>query len=351
MSTLVMAYLAASLVFAGVLLLGNRFGSSPVPSAPDTAATNQRLAEIEKKVHAGELSDEDASQARLTIINGLIGYGSGGGPIIPFRRTTLVAATALSLATSIAVAQYAEGLPAATSWYTSAGVVAQSEASGDEVLSRLRDYAAGTATKLPSRVEGPMSRPGETAPSDLPDVDTMITRLASRLEKEPNDGAGWRMLGWSYFRTDRLEDAKAAYEKALALEPDSAEIKASYDEVKSKLAAVTAGSSMSPDSAASAPSPPVPAIAGNAGIAAGGTMSEAERDAMVRGMVDRLASRLEQAPHDAEGWKRLIRSRTVLGEKDAAAAAFKKALEIFKDEPEQATEIAALASELGVTSE
>jgi cytochrome c-type biogenesis protein CcmH len=76
-----------------------------------------------------------------------------------------------------------------------------------------------------------------------------------------------------------------------------------------------------------------------------------ERAAMVRSMVERLASRLETSPHDAGGWKRLIRSRIVLGEKQAASAAMRKALEIFKDEPAEITALAALASELGVTSE
>ena len=80
-------------------------------------------------------------------------------------------------------------------------------------------------------------------------------------------------------------------------------------------------------------------------------MPDSERNAMIKSMVDRLASRLETSPRDAEGWIKLIRSRTVLGEKEAAAATLKKALEVFKDEPEQLTNIAAAAGELGVISE
>lgn len=35
------------------------------------------------------------------------------------------------------------------------------------------------------------------------DVDGRIAGLASRLKENPNDAEGWRMLGWSYFNTQR----------------------------------------------------------------------------------------------------------------------------------------------------
>jgi cytochrome c-type biogenesis protein CcmH len=48
----------------------------------------------------------------------------------------------------------------------------------------------------------------------LPDVNTMIERLAARLETTPGDIKGWRMLGWSYFNTGHYKQAAAAYAKA-----------------------------------------------------------------------------------------------------------------------------------------
>ncbi|TVR95924.1 MAG: c-type cytochrome biogenesis protein CcmI [Rhodospirillales bacterium] len=64
----------------------------------------------------------------------------------------------------------------------------------------------------------------------------------------------------------------------------------------------------------------------SAGDAAGiGDVPEAERAAMVRDMVDRLAARLEAAPDDAEGWRRLARAYQVLGEPDKAAYALERA--------------------------
>jgi cytochrome c-type biogenesis protein CcmH len=45
------------------------------------------------------------------------------------------------------------------------------------------------------------------AAKPLPDVNTMIERLAARLETTPEDVKGWRMLGWAYFNTARYEQA------------------------------------------------------------------------------------------------------------------------------------------------
>ena len=69
---------------------------------------------------------------------------------------------------------------------------------------------------------------------------------------------------------------------------------------------------------------------------------------MIRGMVDRLAERLEKSPRDAEGWIKLIRSRSVLGETDKAKAALQKAWEVFADAPAEQERIAAAAKDLGV---
>ncbi len=50
-----------------------------------------------------------------------------------------------------------------------------------------------------------------------------------------------------------------------------------------------------------------------------------QRLTMIRGMVDRLAARLETTPDDFDGWQRLARSYGVLGEKRHAAAAAERA--------------------------
>ena len=50
-------------------------------------------------------------------------------------------------------------------------------------------------------------------------------------------------------------------------------------------------------------------------------MNEVDRGAMIRGMVDRLATRLKQNGDDVEGWLRLVRAYMVMGERDKAVSA------------------------------
>ena len=50
-------------------------------------------------------------------------------------------------------------------------------------------------------------------------------------------------------------------------------------------------------------------------------MNEADRGAMIRGMVERLAVRLKQNGDDVEGWLRLVRAYMVMGDRDKAKGA------------------------------
>jgi len=70
----------------------------------------------------------------------------------------------------------------------------------------------------------------EGAGQNLDDVDTMIDRLAKRLEENPDDGEGFRMLGWSYAMTGRPEQAIEPYKRALALLPGQANVYTGYGE-------------------------------------------------------------------------------------------------------------------------
>ena len=204
------------------------------------------------------------------------------------------------------------------------------------MLSRLTDFAGSAETEAPASKR----RRGKL----LPDVSTMIERLAARLETAPDDIKGWRMLGWSYFNTGRYEQAAAAYAKAAALDPNSAELKVSYEEAKAK-ANETASSSQAPAADRG----------GDDLRIAKATKSEAapphESDAAIRAMVDGLAGRLESSPHDVDGWARLMRSRVVLGEREVATTAFRKALEVFKGDQAATGRLTSAAIELGLKTE
>ena len=66
--------------------------------------------------------------------------------------------------------------------------------------------------------------------------------------------------------------------------------------------------------------PAAPALSDDT-IAAAKDMTETDRSAMIRSMVDRLASRLKQNGDDVEGWLRLVRAYMVMGDRDKAKGA------------------------------
>jgi len=54
-----------------------------------------------------------------------------------------------------------------------------------------------------------------------PEVLAMVAKLEQRMREQPNDLAGWLMLGRSYLTLERAEGAIAAYEHARALDPNN----------------------------------------------------------------------------------------------------------------------------------
>ena len=77
-------------------------------------------------------------------------------------------------------------------------------------------------------------------------------------------------------------------------------------------------------------------------------MPESDRAAMIKGMVDRLAQKLETTPRNLEGWVQLIRARKVMGDTEGAKAALKRGQEVFADSPPDLDRLKATASDLGV---
>ncbi|WAC23484.1 TPR domain-containing protein [Blastomonas sp. SL216] len=54
-------------------------------------------------------------------------------------------------------------------------------------------------------------------------VDQVITALEARLRDNPDDAEGWRMLGWSYFETQRFAESATAMRRAIQLAPGNSE--------------------------------------------------------------------------------------------------------------------------------
>jgi cytochrome c-type biogenesis protein CcmH len=83
-------------------------------------------------------------------------------------------------------------------------------------------------------------------------------------------------------------------------------------------------------------------------LAAASSIPPGQQDAMAKGMVQRLADRLKANPRDAEGWIRLMRSRMVLGEAEAASEALRAGLAAFGSDPATQGRLRSAAAEFGV---
>ena len=206
-----------------------------------------------------------------------------------------------------------------------------------ETLARLVDYVRSMGSEETSS----KTDAGEL----LPDATAMIERLAVRLKTTPNDIEGWRMLGWSYFHTARYQQAATAYARAIELDPNSAELKRSYEKAKAKVSESKNSQTVSSLQAEAGKGGDGPSVGQ---ITQSGAMPPPEHDAAIQSMVDGLAERLESSPRDVEGWTLLMRSRVVLGEREVAATAFHKALEVFKDDSTASEKIRAAAVRLGL---
>lgn len=60
----------------------------------------------------------------------------------------------------------------------------------------------------------PAAEPPPSAPSQQPSVDDVIAKLEAKLAENPEDAEGWRMLGWSYFQTERYAEAATMFRRA-----------------------------------------------------------------------------------------------------------------------------------------
>lgn len=238
-------------------------------------------------------------------------------------------------------------------------------------------------------------------------IEELVARTERHLLANPEDGRGWSVIAPVYLRLGRHEDAVGAYRKAIELADETPELLAGLGEAlaaeeggrvtaearatfekalamqpgheKSQFflalaqaqagefpAAVAGWQSLVANAAEGSPWPDLSRqalaeaegmMASNpddkgpdgAALQAAGEMTAPERSEMIEGMVASLAARLEAEPKDPEGWKRLIRSYTVLGRQEDAHAALARAQAALADDAQAAAGLETLARELKLT--
>jgi cytochrome c-type biogenesis protein CcmH len=237
---------------------------------------------------------------------------------------------------------------------------------------------------------------------DANDVTAAIARIETHLVAHPDDAKGFALLAPIYLRLGRFADAAHALERVLVLEGETAERRAAYGEalVFASDGVVTADaraafeqavrddpaspqaryylalaaeqdgdamrakallSGLAADAPNGAPWLPMvkarlaaldapagmPAPNGAAGAAVAALPPE-QRAAAIHGMVDGLAARLQQDGRDKEGWLRLGRAYSVLGERDKAVSALADARRNLAADAAGLSQLDGLARELGL---
>lgn len=331
----VLALMTAAAAFAVLWPLGR--GTRPTPDGSEVSVYRDQLAEVERDAAAGLIGEVEAAAARVEIGRRLLAASEAEESAAP--------ASSLRVRRAVAVVALA-GLPLV------AGLLyAQFGSPG------LSDFP------LAARAQ---------APAAAPSMDQLVAQVEAHLEKNPADGRGWEVLAPVLLRVGRYQDAarawrnaityngetaprradlgealtgasggvvtaeaKAEFDRALALDPQ--ETKARYfvglaaEQDGRRADAERTWRAMLDGAPADAPWRPLvtaalarvgsaaPALSDDA-IAAAEGMSDAARDTMVRGMIDRLAARLEQNRDDVDGWLRLVRAYMVLGDRAKAQA-------------------------------
>lgn len=105
---------------------------------------------------------------------------------------------------------------------------------GVPVLALLMYALVGQPTQGLSSPWGPASAPSQQAEASsrvtAQDIDRMVSTLAARLEKEPQNIEGWTMLGRSYLQLERYQQAVAVYERIQSVVEKDPELLVSYAE-------------------------------------------------------------------------------------------------------------------------
>jgi cytochrome c-type biogenesis protein CcmH len=360
----VFALMTAAAIFAVLWPLGR--ANRPSGDGSEATVYKDQLVEIDRDLAAGLIGAAEAEAARVEISRRLLAAAdSGRKPAIrsSLRWRRVAAMLALVGLPVLAVATY---LPLGSP--------------------RLGDFPLAMRSRAPAGTER---------------LDNLVAQVEQHLEKNPTDGRGWNVLAPVLMRLGRYDDAVRAYRNSISYNGDSAERRADLGEAIAAAAGgvVTseakaeferaialngdeakasyflgvaaeqdgrtgdAGSiwrAMLAKAPADAPwralvqaalarldGSAAPALSDDTMAAAKG-VSEGDRSAMIRGMVDRLATRLKQNGDDVDGWLRLVRAYMVMGDREKAKGALIDARQAVANDAERLRQLNEGLKNLGV---
>jgi len=361
----VFALMTAAASFAVLWPLGRR--GQPYRSGSEAAVYRDQLAEIDRDVASGLIGSSEADAARVEISRRLLAAADT-------RRDPPVASSNLKWRRTVAVVALV-GLPVlAIAIYLPLGSPG------------LGDFPLAQRARAPAAAQS---------------VDSLLAQVEAHLEKDPTDGRGWSVLAPVLARLGRYDEAVRAYRNSITYNGDSAERRADLGEaiagaaggvvtaeakaeferaialngeaVKANyflgLAAEQDGRSAEAASiwrtmlAKAPPDAPwrpllqaalarvgtsgAPALSDGA-VAAAKEMNGTDRDAMIRGMVERLAARLKQNGGDVDGWLRLVRAYMVMGDRDKARGALAEARQAVANDAERLRQLNDGLKDLGL---
>jgi cytochrome c-type biogenesis protein CcmH len=208
-------------------------------------------------------------------------------------------------------------------------------------LARIDEKTPTAMVAAPEQRVAPPEHNGDT-------IEAMVERLAQRLKNDGSDVAGWVQLVRSYRVLGKPDRAKAATAEARAALANNQESLQQLDEGLQALEAAGV-----PTVSASGPAGQTRTAAASPGpsaddVAAAAQMGTAERNDMIASMVARLAQRMAQDGSDVDGWLRLIRAYSVLGERANAQTAAANARQALAGNSDSLRRIGELTKELGL---
>jgi cytochrome c-type biogenesis protein CcmH len=183
-----MALMTGAAVMAVLWPLSRRLSGAETESRGDVEFYRDQLAEIDREIDRGLISEEQAKAAKAEAGRRLLRAHADGGPAVSstgepaLRRRRCAAAFSLSIVPLIGLAVYGVlGSPQATTRATAQ--VAQADV--------------------------------------IRDLQGAVARIESHLASNPNDGRGWDVIAPVYLSAGRYDDAAKAYASARRLQGDS----------------------------------------------------------------------------------------------------------------------------------